>query len=175
MFAMGRKCFVPNCNSGYRTCAERVPLFKAPSDNVRLEQWRRAIPRADRTLMPTDHVCAKHFSEDLISRPYYVELIGRVLLNAEKRPVLSRDAVPTLFPICPKYLTRPNRPQKSPRKREPPAQVSKRRRPNVDDKCARQALQASLPAVMSAVSETALEPAVKRQNLQSDPDTMPGT
>lgn len=70
---MGKKCFVPNCNSGYRTCAERVPLFKAPSEHARLETWRRAIPRSDRALQSSDHVCAKHFPDEMVCTKYYVE------------------------------------------------------------------------------------------------------
>lgn len=47
---MGKKCFVPNCRSGYQSCPDQVPLFKAPSEPARLELWRRgrgaAVARA---------------------------------------------------------------------------------------------------------------------------------
>lgn len=118
---MGKKCFVPNCNSGYRTCKERVPLFKAPSEHARLEMWRHAIPRSDRALQPSDHVCAKHFPEDMVSSKYYAESNGMVLLDEPKRPMLSVNAVPCIFPGCPKYLTREQKSGKPPRRRQPAA------------------------------------------------------
>ncbi|KAH9367527.1 hypothetical protein HPB48_009081 [Haemaphysalis longicornis] len=116
---MGKKCFVPNCNSGYRTCAERVPLFKAPSEHARLETWRRTIPRSDRALQSSDHVCAKHFPDEMVCAKYYVESNGRVLLDAPKRPTLSVNGVLCIFPGCPKYLTREQKSRKSPQKRQP--------------------------------------------------------
>lgn len=131
---MGKKCFVPNCSSGYRSCPDQVSLFKAPSEPARLELWRRAIPRADRILQPSDHVCAKHFPEHMISKSYYAEFNGKVLLNVPKKiPVLSANAVPSIFPGCPKYLTKPTRSRKPPRKRQSTAtcgdQSSKRPAP----------------------------------------------
>lgn len=116
---MGKKCFVPNCRSGYQRCVDHVPLFKAPSEPARLELWRRAIPRADRILQPSDCVCAKHFPEQEISKSYYAEFDGQVLLNVpKKRPVLSANAVPSIFPGCPKYLTKQTASRKPPRKRK---------------------------------------------------------
>ncbi|KAH6934239.1 hypothetical protein HPB50_022120 [Hyalomma asiaticum] len=115
---MGKKCFVRNCDSVYGTCAERVSLFKAPHEPERLEKWRRAIPRADRVLQPTDHVCAKHFPDEVISTAYHTEYKGNVLLHAPKKPVLSPEAVPSIFPNCPKYLTVPQKSRKPPRKRQ---------------------------------------------------------
>lgn len=115
---MGKKCFVPNCSSGYRSCKERVSLFKVPKDPERIASWRRAIPRSDRELQPGDCVCEKHFSPHLISRAYHVEHEGKVLLDAPKRSVLSSEAVPTIFPNCPKYMSAPLKPpRKAPRKR----------------------------------------------------------
>lgn len=58
---MGRKCFAPNCNSGYQTCKESVSLFKAPSDPERLELCRWAIPQADRCLWQEENVRKKNF------------------------------------------------------------------------------------------------------------------
>ncbi|CAN7950618.1 unnamed protein product [Ixodes hexagonus] len=125
---MGKHCFVPNCNSGYRSCAETVSVFRVPSDPARLEKWRRAIPRADRILLSSDHVCAKHFPPEMVSRSYYGELDGKVLLDAPKKPVLSVDAVPSIFPGCPTYLTRHKKPRKPPRRRVPATtSVCKRR------------------------------------------------
>lgn len=90
---------MPNCSSGYASCKEKVITFEVPSDPVRLEAWARAIPRNDRQLTPRDYVCEKHFSDsDIDRRRYYGELGGEVLLDKPKRPVLLRDAVPSIFP-----------------------------------------------------------------------------
>lgn len=115
---MGKKCFVPNCSSGYCSCKEKASLFKAPTDPDRLALWDSAIPRSDRKLQPGDCVCEKHFSPHLISRTYHVEHERKVLLDAPKRSVLSTEAVPSMFPNCPNYLSTSSKtPQKAPRKR----------------------------------------------------------
>ncbi|KAH6926893.1 hypothetical protein HPB50_022662 [Hyalomma asiaticum] len=56
---MGKKCFVPRCNSSYKSCSEKVSLFAAPKDSDRLKVWRHAIPRKDRELQTTDFVCSQ--------------------------------------------------------------------------------------------------------------------
>lgn len=129
---MGKKCFVPNCSSGYRTCADRVPIFRAPAENARLELWRRAIPRADKALKSSDHVCAKHFTEDMISTSYYGEYDGKVILNAPKRAMLSANAVPSIFPGCPKYLSAKKSSRKLPEEQQPAAVGSKCLAPSAD-------------------------------------------
>ncbi|KAG0436875.1 hypothetical protein HPB47_017715 [Ixodes persulcatus] len=53
---MGKKCFVPRCTTGYKTCREKFSLFRAPKDEAQLNLWRHAIPRKDRRLEATDHV-----------------------------------------------------------------------------------------------------------------------
>ncbi|CAN7995612.1 unnamed protein product, partial [Ixodes hexagonus] len=119
---MGRKCFVPNCNSGYQTCKEKVTLFSAPSDPERLVQWTHAIPRKDRPLTSKDTVCAKHFAEDMVLRTrYYDELGGEVLLDSPKRTVILPHAVPCIFPSCLPYLSSAPKKRKSPIKRQSPA------------------------------------------------------
>lgn len=57
---MGRKCCVPNCNSGYKSCAEKDLANK----------WRRAIPRKDKILTHSDSVCEKHFDPEEIQRTW---------------------------------------------------------------------------------------------------------
>ncbi|KAH6937958.1 hypothetical protein HPB50_005470 [Hyalomma asiaticum] len=48
------KCFVPFCNSGYKSCNEKYALFTPPANEERLQAWRHAIPRKDRVLQRTD-------------------------------------------------------------------------------------------------------------------------
>lgn len=89
--------FVPNCSSGYRSSKEQVSLFKALADPNRLVIWDRAIPRFDRELQPGDCVCENHSSPFLISKTYYVEHEGNVLLNSPKRSVLSAGGAIDFF------------------------------------------------------------------------------
>lgn len=44
---------------------------------------------------------------------------GRVLVDAPKRPTLSMNAVPCIFPGCPKYLMWEHKSRNSPRRRQP--------------------------------------------------------
>lgn len=37
---MGRKCFVPNCKTGYQACKKKLCLFSAPKDEERLKLSR---------------------------------------------------------------------------------------------------------------------------------------
>ncbi|CAN7948566.1 unnamed protein product, partial [Ixodes hexagonus] len=132
---MGRKCFAPNCNSGYRSCKEKVNTFRAPSDPERLALWARAIPRSDRQLTPKDYLCEKHFADGAIEAGrYYAELGGEVLLDQPKRPVLAPDAVPSIFPGCPPYLSSTAKKRKLPKNRQrAPATVVKRRKTELQD------------------------------------------
>lgn len=58
-----RWCFVPGCDGGYKGCADKVSLFRAPSNREMFEKWARAIPRADKPLEENSAVCEKHFDE----------------------------------------------------------------------------------------------------------------
>ncbi|KAH6923736.1 hypothetical protein HPB50_005803 [Hyalomma asiaticum] len=92
---MGRRCFVPNCNSGYKSCAEKVRTFKAPAGPERLQEWARAIGWVDRDLTTCDYVCEKHFPSEMVSRrKYYAELGGAVILD---QPKTSSGLQSTMF------------------------------------------------------------------------------
>ncbi|KAH7933399.1 hypothetical protein HPB49_012217 [Dermacentor silvarum] len=54
-------CFVPNCNSGYRSCKEARSLFRVPLEADRREEWSRNIKRGDRVLDESSIVCERHF------------------------------------------------------------------------------------------------------------------
>lgn len=98
---MVRRCFVPFCNTGYRSCKEKFSMFAAPKDDKLLEKWRRAIPKRHRALRTTDYVCEKHFEPELVCKEWTAHYKGHVLVNVPRKKVaLSRDAVPTRFPDC---------------------------------------------------------------------------
>jgi hypothetical protein len=65
---MPKKCFVPNCTTGYDSNNGKIAIFKAPSNPKKLLQWSKAIPRKDRNLNSTSFVCEKHFFPSDIKR-----------------------------------------------------------------------------------------------------------
>lgn len=98
---MGKKCFVPRCNTGYDSCQEKLSLFSVPKNPARLQAWRDAIPRKDRVLKPTDYVCEKHFEPAYVIKTWTAIHNGVVLASTFRRAQLSADAVPTIFPKGP--------------------------------------------------------------------------
>lgn len=56
-------CFVPSCKSGYRSCVDKLSVFRAPKDASRREQWARNITQADEELTHDGVVCECHFDE----------------------------------------------------------------------------------------------------------------
>jgi hypothetical protein len=67
---MPKKCFVPNCKTGYDSNHGKIAIFKAPSNPKKLLQWSKAIPRKDRNLNSTSFVCEKHFFPSDIKREW---------------------------------------------------------------------------------------------------------
>ncbi|KAH8031353.1 hypothetical protein HPB51_016411 [Rhipicephalus microplus] len=124
-------CFVPGCKGGYRSCSEKLSVFKAPKDLSRREQWARNIKRADKELTRDSVVCERHFDASFIERTYRHIINGEVVEIPHDCPRLSEDAVPTLFPDAPKYFTK-----KAPVKRkdrnicEQRGPAKKRQKPN---------------------------------------------
>ncbi|KAK8777206.1 hypothetical protein V5799_029449 [Amblyomma americanum] len=106
---MGRKCFVPNCKSGYEPSEKRIRAFRAPKDPRRLTAWAKAIGRTDRPLTSDCYVCERHFPSTAIKKQkWFVEYKGNVLLEQPKKPVLLPDAVPSLCLLTPPPLTTPD-------------------------------------------------------------------
>ncbi|XP_075732796.1 uncharacterized protein LOC142775331 [Rhipicephalus microplus] len=101
-----RWCFVPGCDSGYRSCSEKVSLFRAPTCQELFLKWARAIPRADKPLQENSAVCAKHFDERFIQREFRHIVNGVEVSIPRDVPLLRDDAVPTLFPNLPKYISK---------------------------------------------------------------------
>ncbi|XP_040073275.1 uncharacterized protein LOC120845796 [Ixodes scapularis] len=109
-------CFAPGCTSGYvssRQSDRRVSLFAAPKDPERFEAWQRAIPRADKTLDARSVLCDLHFDEQFIVRVFTHVINGQTVTIPRDRPVLTSDAIPTIFPNVPSYLSK-----KPPQKRK---------------------------------------------------------
>ena len=114
---MGRKCCVPKCRSGYslpksNTNDEKqsISVFSFLENQKLKRKWMRAIPRDN--WEPTSGVCKQHFKPDDLA-------LERTDTNErrkkKKEPLalirLKSDAIPTIFPNCPAYLSNeiPNR------------------------------------------------------------------
>ncbi|CAN7976683.1 unnamed protein product [Ixodes persulcatus] len=123
---MGKKCFVPRCTTGYKTCREKFSLFRAPKDEAQLNLWRHAIPRKDRRLEATDHVCERHFEPHLVSKTWTALYNGNVLVSTPRRACLATNAVPMKFPGCPSYLSKTPKTRKRPAERQLSAPVKKK-------------------------------------------------
>ncbi|XP_030747265.1 uncharacterized protein LOC115875863 isoform X2 [Sitophilus oryzae] len=121
-----RYCFAPGCTSGCYTKkkankerGERNPsLFKAPNDPGSLQQWQRAIPRADKTLSSKDVVCELHFLDEDIMTHYETKLADGTISRIKRgRPTLKQGSIPRIFPNLPSYLSNYKRKRKPPRVR----------------------------------------------------------
>lgn len=95
---MGKKCFVPRCNSGYKSCLQKYSLFSAPQNEALLKLWMHAIPRKDRSLQASDFVCEKHFEPRFVSKSWIAEYNGNVLVSTPRRASLAENTVPSIFP-----------------------------------------------------------------------------
>nr|XP_054931101.1 uncharacterized protein LOC126538992 [Dermacentor andersoni] len=102
-------CFVPGCTSGYvssKNCGRRVSLFSVPKEPERFKAWQCAVPCAGQVLNARSRLCELHFDEQFIVR-YFTHMInGETVLIPRDRPVLTSDAVPTVFPDLLQYLSK---------------------------------------------------------------------
>ncbi|KAH7984801.1 hypothetical protein HPB49_026494 [Dermacentor silvarum] len=91
---MGRKCFVPHCNTGYKSCQQKFSLFSAPKDEARQKLWRHAILRKDRILQPSDHA-AREISNLVLPRkrglPSTMATSSQVLHVFEQKTLEAHD------------------------------------------------------------------------------------
>jgi hypothetical protein len=100
------KCYVPGCCTGYKSndSSAKVSTFGPPASM--LEAWSRAIPRADRPITNRDRVCELHFAPHFIIRNFEMLVDGKVVTVPRERPALHPDAIPTVFPNVPGYLSK---------------------------------------------------------------------
>jgi THAP domain len=97
-------CWAPGCTSGYRSNSDKRHLFKVPSDGDRLALWKRRIPR-DGNLLPKHYICDIHFEEHFVLKKYIHIINGEKVEIDRGQWDLTKDAVPTIFPNLPKYLS----------------------------------------------------------------------
>ncbi|KAH7984141.1 hypothetical protein HPB52_017405 [Rhipicephalus sanguineus] len=133
------RCFVTGCRSGYdstRSADEKRHFFKPPTDEVRLQEWQRAIPRLDEELSRSCAVCDLHFQEDDIVKDYVHKVYDDVVAIPRGKWALKEDAVPRIFPNCPKYLSKPARKRKAPTVRTPTRPKRKKDKKDTDQEAA---------------------------------------
>jgi len=106
---MPDKCCVPGCKSNYETEKENnVSVFMFPKEEKLRQSWLKNIPRKDWIPGKRTVVCEKHFERTFISKEEsYKDENGIERSFPRKRPILLPQAIPTLFPNLPKYLSKP--------------------------------------------------------------------
>jgi hypothetical protein len=110
---MPSRCCVPGCNSNYDSALKTtqnnrgMSIFKFPKNEERKQAWLKAIPRDDFTPSSSSVVCQLHFhSTDIVRYDKQLQPDGstkELLLN---KPRLKDNAIPSIFPNLPSYLTK---------------------------------------------------------------------
>lgn len=101
---MPTTCWAPGCTSGYRSNNDKRHFFKVPSDSERLTAWKRHIPR-EGNLLTKHSLCDLHFEDQFLLKKYVHIINGEKVEMDRGKWELTKDAVPTLFPNLPKYLS----------------------------------------------------------------------
>ncbi|KYM93406.1 hypothetical protein ALC62_15996 [Cyphomyrmex costatus] len=85
------KCCVPNCNGNYKN-----------------------VPKVATFSFPKNEICELHFRLSEMEREtsHYVESTGKLLTAPLAHPRLIKDAVPSQFPNCPRYMTTNDAPKR---------------------------------------------------------------
>ncbi|KAH8022757.1 hypothetical protein HPB51_004844 [Rhipicephalus microplus] len=139
-------CFAPGCRSGYPG-APKASLFAAPREDDLRRKWERNLRRDDKPLTETSAVCEHHFEPRYILREYVHVINDCEVRTPRGKPSLVPDAVPTLLPGCPAYLSvaaPKQRPERRKAAKPPEGASRKRRRPDAPD-------EVSLPFVRKAL------------------------
>lgn len=112
---MTRKCSIIGCRGNYRQrngeegTDNRVTIFRFPTKDIgKLSEWLRRIPQKIDASSITEHmgICEKHFDPRYIVREYSARRPdGTVFTVPRTSPILSDDAIPTVFENTPSYCS----------------------------------------------------------------------
>ncbi|XP_077491676.1 uncharacterized protein LOC144102241 [Amblyomma americanum] len=113
-------CFAPGCKTGYVHVkgAPKPSLFSVPKDEALRRLWEKNLHRADKPLEDTSAVCELHFEPRYVIRDYVHIIGGKEVRIPRGKPLLSSDAVPTILPNLPAYLTKKAVKERPARKRK---------------------------------------------------------
>ncbi|KAH7948941.1 hypothetical protein HPB49_003616 [Dermacentor silvarum] len=70
-------------------------------------KWQRNIPRVDKPLERNAALCELHFDPQFVSRHFEHIISGELVRLERSRPLLQPDAILTIFPNVPKYISKP--------------------------------------------------------------------
>ena len=107
---MVNKCSAVGCKSGYDSNGDdsHVTLHSFPQDAELREKWIRAIPRKDFVPSTYSRLCSLHFQQcdflDARTDSNKSRLKNKSCTPLRRR--LKPDAVPSVFPNTPAYLTK---------------------------------------------------------------------
>lgn len=100
-------CCATNCDNNYDK-ARKKSVFRIPKD--RRELWLSKIPRKFTENLSETHtvVCEDHFQEKFLKRTITKRKSDGIFVTEPRpRPLLTKDAYPSIFPNCPAYLSEP--------------------------------------------------------------------
>lgn len=102
------KCCVPACRGNY-VDGPKVRVFSFPKDETLRKKWISAIPRKGFTPSKSSKVCEQHFlKEQFITEVSEQDSrTGQIVTIKLMYPRLQSDAIPTKFPGCPEYYSKP--------------------------------------------------------------------
>lgn len=125
---MPLKCCAPGCTSNYKQSDGHTTVFRFPKD-ARLEVWKRKIPRQNLVITNNTRLCIKHFEERFIKRTFeFNDSEGVRRIEQRNVPILTNDAIPTLFDGLPSYLST----QLPPKRKDPNCRHAKIELRNVE-------------------------------------------
>lgn len=109
---MPRNCCVPECKSNYNSTLKcngsYVSVFLFPKDDILRQKWIAAIPRKNWTPSKNSVVCSKHFrTSEIVRYENGISPDGTQCSIVKRCPKLVENAVPTVFPNLPAYLSKP--------------------------------------------------------------------
>ena len=101
---MPRRCSVFGCRTNYDSQDQHHTTFSLPKNEDLRKEWLRKIP-TDFSKIKNPVVCIKHFEESSIIYVDKVMVKGELKEFPRERLKLIDNAVPTIFPNAPSYLT----------------------------------------------------------------------
>lgn len=106
ILVMPDRCCVPKCSSNYDKQKTYVSVFKFPKNVAEKELWCKKIPRKNWSPSDRSVVCAKHFRDcDIVRFDEFTNRKGEKIQLPRKNPKLKKNACPSIFENCSKYLS----------------------------------------------------------------------